>query len=79
VEERFDRAGDDAGPGGERLLGVGDRHRTQAGVDAQPAQRLRLPVVGAVAGPRQVHQVGVVAQDQVAQRPGGNAQRTPQE
>ena len=34
------------------LLGVGQRHRAQPGVDAQPAQRLGLPARRAVARPR---------------------------
>ena len=54
-----------AGAPGQPLLDVGRARRAQAGVDAEPAQRLRLPAAGPVADPGQPDQVGVAPEDQV--------------
>ena len=51
AEQRRHGPGQQAGAPGQPLLGVGQRHRPQPGVDAQPAQRLGLPAAGAVARP----------------------------
>ena len=61
VDERGDQPRDPALAAGAGLLAVGPGHRPQPGVDAQPAQRLRLPGARAVADPGQPGQLGVAA------------------
>ena len=51
-QQGSDRPRDQARQPGERLLGVGERHRAQPGVDAEPAQRLAAPSRGSGGRPR---------------------------
>ncbi len=71
ADQRRHRAGHEARPTGEALLGVGERHRAQARVDAEPPQGLGLPARRAVADPRQVHERGVQTEREVGERAPG--------
>ena len=52
--EPVDETAELGGPATESLLGIGEVRESQAGVDAEPAQRLGLPGGGAVPHPGQV-------------------------
>ena len=64
-DEAAGEAGAPGGTAGARLHRVGAGHRPQAGVDTEPAQRLRLPARRAVVHPRQVHEIALPLQHQV--------------
>src|SRR5262249_38937107 len=58
---------DAGGTAGAGFGGVGRGGEAQAGVDAQPAQRLGLPRAAAVVHPREAHEARVGAGDEVGQ------------
>src|ERR1022692_3578272 len=69
--EAADRRRDPRRATGSCLRAVGPGHHTQTGVDAEPAQRLWLPVGGVVADPGQPGGLGVRTSDQIGQGTSG--------
>ena len=58
----------DRAPAGARFATVGGRAQAKPGVDAEPAQRLPLPVAAVMVDPRELGALGVAAQDQIGER-----------
>ena len=66
-DQRRGGSREQARPSGQRLLAVGRGEREPDRVDAEPAQRLGLPPRRPVVDPGQPGELGVAAEDEVAQ------------